>query len=158
MDLATVVVIFVAGLLALGATVYMLNRAWGDFPRRVGPPAAGLAPPPLAPPPDDDEDAWGEAEPGEADPPLPAGAPEGELIPVTHPMVRRAVEGALAKGGSPYATYFIRHGDQIYLAAYRIADPIQRARVARLFQELNGGDVSSLDFAAMLKAIQTLGK
>jgi hypothetical protein len=36
MDVPTVLVIFVAGLLAIGVTAYMLNRAWGDFPSRAG--------------------------------------------------------------------------------------------------------------------------
>lgn len=159
MDVTTILVIFVAGLIAIGLTAYMLNRAWGDFPGRIGPPGRGPSPaPPSSSParaiaPAEDE-AWGEGE----EAPLPAGAPEGGLIPVTHPMVKRAIESALERGGNPYATYFIRDGERVYFAAYRIADPVERERATRLFQELNGGDFSGVNFSEMLGVIQRLGK
>lgn len=164
MDITTVLVIAALAALAIGVSAFMLNRAWGDFPRRAGPPDSGPSPVPPASSPawgaapadtDDegDEDEWGEDEPR-----LPAGAPEGGLIPVTHPLVRRAVEAALERGGSSYATYFIRDGEQIFLAAYRIADPAERDRVTRLFAGLNSGDVSGLDFGEIYSVMQQLGR
>jgi hypothetical protein len=160
MDFTTVLIMFVAGLAALGLTLYMLNRAWGDFPRRPdrpGPPpspaSTRLAPPSPA---DPDPAASG---PGDADDaPLPAGAPAADLIPITSPTVRQAVERAMERGGSPYATYFIRHGDQIYLAAHRIADPMQRAQVVRVFRGLNGDNLSGVALAEAISALQRLGK
>jgi hypothetical protein len=153
LDPITILIIFVAGLLAIGLATYMLNRAWGDFPRRAGRLDAIEDRPPFpAPePPDDDDDDEEEAR-------LPAGAPAEQLIPINEPTVRAAVERALERPGSPYATYFIRDGDQIYLAAFRIADPAQRAQVTHMFQSLNSGDFSALNFSDVISAIQRLGK
>lgn len=163
MDITTILIIAVMGLLAIGAAAFMLNRAWGDFPRRVGPLDRG--PSPIAPsrspawetaPADDDEgeDGWGE----DGEQPLPAGAPEGGLIPVTHPLVQRAVEAALERGGSPYAAYFLRDGERLYLAAYRIADPAEREQAIRLFQGINSGSMASGDLKDMISVIQRLGQ
>jgi hypothetical protein len=164
MDLMTVGIIFVAGLITFGVVIFMLNRAWGDFPRRAGPldhdlaqltgsrrPAWGAAPADD----DDDDDDLDAALAGDA---LPAGAPEGGLVPITNPQVRMAVERALERGGTPYATYFLRDGDRYYLAAHRIADPVERARIVRLFQGLNGGDLTGVNFGELISVIQRLGK
>lgn len=155
MDLTTTLLIAVFALAAIGVSAYMLNRAWGDFPGRagridLGPPPAppSSAPARVAAPADDD--------PGAADQPLPAGAPEDGLIPVTDPLVRRALEQALERGGGPYATYFIRDGERIYLAAYRIADPAQRAQLTRVFRGLNGGDMTGINLPEIIGAIQKL--
>ena len=132
MDLLTVAIVFGAGLLLLGVVVFMLNRAWGDFPTRLTPPyQEALAPRRSRPDalmasldsPTDEED---EEEDEEEE--LPAGASAENLVPVTHPQVKLAVQQALERGGTPYATYFIREGDRVYLVASRIADPAQRAR------------------------------
>jgi hypothetical protein len=159
MDFATVAIIFVAGLLLLGVIVFMLNRAWGDFPTRLTPPyqdgPARRGSPEralLAPFEDEEEDEEDEEER------LPAGAAPENLIPVTHPQVRLAVTQALERGGTPYATYFIREGERVYLVASRIADPAERARVVRLFQGLNGGDLTGLNMVDMIRTIQQLGR
>jgi hypothetical protein len=154
LDPVTIIVIFVAGLLAIGVAAYMLNRAWGDFPRRAGP-YGGTGGPPRSPEPARDP---APADDDAHEPELPAGAPEGGLIPVTEPTVRAAVERALERPGSPYAAYFIRDGDRLYLAAHRIADPLQRAQVTSLFQRLNSGDFAGLNFSDLIGAIQKLGR
>ena len=166
MDLVTVAIVFVAGLLLVGVVVFMLNRAWGDFPTRLTPPnqgpsrsgrrmgtdalldswESGL---------EDDDEAEGEDEDGER---LPAGASAENLIPVTHPQVKLAVMQALERGGTPYGTYFIREGERVYLVASRIADPAERARIVRLFQGLNGGDLSGVSMIDMVRTIQQLGR
>lgn len=150
--------LIIIGLAALGTlvlVVVMLNRAWGDFPRRVGP-AASTTPVPTALEGGEDAEDADEGD-GEAYA-LPAGAPEGELIPITHPMVRRAIDQALDRGGSPYATYFVRDEGQIYFASYRIADPAQRGQLTRLFRSLNDGDFSQVNMSEIMSAMQQLGR
>jgi hypothetical protein len=165
MDLVTVAIVFVAGLLLFGVIVFMLNRAWGDFPTRLTPPYQD-APAPRrsgaeallstwdSVPAEDGEDE-GDDE-GEAG--LPAGASAENLIPVTHPQVKLAVLQALERGGTPYATYFIRDGERVYLVASRIADPAQRERIVRAFQALNGGDLTGVSLIDMVRTMQQLGK
>ncbi len=160
LDLTTVAIIFGAGLLALGLTAWMLNRAWGDFPSRAGP-GLGLPPTPpspeplgpFAPPPDDEGEQDGD-EPAE----LPAGAPAEGLIPVSHPLVLRAVQQSLERPGSPYATYFIRDGEQVYLALYRIADPGQREMAKRIFEGLNSGELGDVGPSDLMRLLGQLGK
>lgn len=148
MDLSLFAGVVVGGLVLLLVIVFMLNRAWGDFPGRSSrsmqqrmeelapsrptvreqPQAAPLA-----------SGATIEATFDERPFELPAGAPEQDLLPITHPGVRQAVLQALERGGSQYATYFVRNDEQVYLAAHRIADPLQRAQIVRTFEALNGG-------------------
>ena len=131
----------------------MLNRAWGNFPG----PISGL--PPMMP----------------LDQPTPSRAavpsapladthevtPDDELlVPVNHPLVRRAVMAALERGGSPYALYFVRDGEEIYLVPTRIADPQQREQLMRLFTSMNtnssGDTMPSLGEA--IRLIQEMGR
>jgi hypothetical protein len=165
-DPLTVLIIFVGGLVAIGLSAWMLNRAWGNFPSRAGLPPAPLGQP-MTPAPDD---AWDEDEQDEFDPdeevqpgeedqrPLPAGASSANLVEVTHPMVRQAVQRAMEKPGSPYATYFIDEGDRVYLVLSRIADPIQREQARRLFEGLNGGDLQGIGMGELMQLISQLGK
>lgn len=171
MDLLTVAIIFVAGLLLFGLIIFMLNRAWGDFPSRLSPPQEEAPAPPRhygadallgaweAPPTWVDEgDEEDEENEDDEELQLPAGAPAEYLIPVTHPQVKLVVQQALERGGTPYAAYFIREGEQVYLVASRIADPALRARTIQLFQGLNSGDMSGGSLIDMLRTIQQLGR
>lgn len=159
MDIPTILVIFVAGLLAIGLTAYMLNRAWGDFPSRAGrldpgpPPAPPSTTPAWATAPAEAEDGAGDDEAG-----LPAGAPDDGLIPITHPLVRRAIESALERGGTPYATYFVRDGERLFLAAHRIADPVQRAQFVRVFRDLSGDAPSGASLDEILGVVRQFTK
>ncbi|HMQ31388.1 MAG TPA: hypothetical protein PKD53_11705 [Chloroflexaceae bacterium] len=158
-DLPTVAIMFLAGLVAIGLTLWMLNRAWGNFPSRMGP-GDGLPPTPLsqgpasrhqaAPADDEDEDDEDDA--------LPAGAPAEGLVEVTHPMVLRAVRQSMERPGSPYSTYFIADGERVFLALHRIADPDDREAARRAFQGLNSGDVGGIDLIELMRAIGRLGK
>ncbi len=145
----------VAGIVAVGAimvvvVLVMLNRAWGDFPGRISglppaqPPSPGQGQPPLAGPP-----AIGE---------LSAGAPAGGLVPVTHPLIRQAILTAMARGGTPYATYFIKDGEAVYLVPGRIADPQQRENMTRLFASINSGDSNSISFSEVIRVVQEMTK
>jgi hypothetical protein len=162
-DLMTVAIIFGAALLAIGLTAWMLNRAWGDFPSRAGPDATSplmpLSPEPrdaFAQPPADElaPDGDEDVEPAQ----LPAGAPAEGLIPVSHPLVLRAIQQSLERPGSPYATYFIRHDEQVYLALYRIADPGQRELARKIFEGLQSGELGDVGPADLMRLLSQLGK
>ncbi len=156
MDLTIIALLFVAGLALLGLVLWMLNRAWGDFPSKVGP-QMGL---PLT---------SSEAKPtslAQGDPPdsapasgeLPPGASADDFVLVAHPLVRRAVEQALARGGSPYATFFIRDGERIYLVLSRIADPAQRELARQVFAGINDGNLSGIGLNEIIQLLGQLGK
>lgn len=149
-DLPTVAIMFVAGLAAIGLTAWMLNRAWGNFPDR-----AGLPPTHLTPTPPENEE-WREEDDPEAR--LPAGASPGNLVEVTHPMVLQAVQRALERPGSPYATYFIREDERVFLVLTRIADPAQRETARRLFEGLNGGEMDNVGMGDLMQVLSQLGK
>jgi hypothetical protein len=157
MDLMLIAGIVAVGLIIFAVVMVMLNRAWGDFPGRI----SGL--PPAMPPaqPTSSSSSLFSA-PSLADAPpaieLPAGAPAGGLVAVSHPMVRQAVMTALERGGSPYALYFIKDGEAVYLVPGRIADPQQRALVTRMFTSLNDGGGGSLPLGDIVRVMQELGK
>ncbi|MEI6180935.1 MAG: hypothetical protein WCP31_09275 [Chloroflexales bacterium] len=152
MDLTTIALLFVAGLSLLGLVLWMLNRAWGDFPSRLGP-QTGL---PLTPS-EAKPTSLAQGEPSEAAE-LPPGASADDFVLVAHPLVRRAVEQALARGGSPYATFFIRDGERIYLVLSRIADPTQRELARRVFAGVNDGNLSGIGLNEIIQLLGQLGK
>ena len=157
MEIVTVAILVLAGLAALGVIAFMLNRAWGDFPKTSAlpggpPPSTKGGPGDVARPGPPADDDLGPLEPRE----LPAGAPEGSLIAVEHPLVRRTIEAAMEKGGSPYAAYFIRHGDTIYVNLARIADPGQRERIAAMLHEVNGKGSNPMPMKDLIQAVRDL--
>lgn len=149
-DPLTVAIIFVAGLLAIGLTAWMLNRAWGNFPTRAGLPPTPLSPMPPGVPEDEGE--------GEEDDDLPAGASPANLVEVSNPMVLRAVQQAMDRPGSPYSTLFIRDGERVFLVLSRIADPAQRETARRLFTGLNTGDLEGVEVGDLMRMLSQLGK
>ncbi|MBX0326481.1 hypothetical protein K2Z83_02080 [Oscillochloris sp. ZM17-4] len=153
----------VAGIVAIGVVVIlialvMLNRAWGNFPGRVSglPPAMPPEQPSLSRPSTFSAGPTAELEPPAMD--LPAGAPAGSLVPVTHPMVRQAVMTAMERGGSPYALYFIRDGETLYLVPSRIADQRQREMLTRMFTSLNSDSDGSIGMGDIIRVMQDLAK
>lgn len=139
------------GILMLSLVFWMLKRAWGDFDQH-GPRLEDFEPSPRQAP------RWDEPEHDALDEPLlPAGAPSEDMIPVSHPLLKQALNRAMLSGGTPASTYFVREDDEIYLAAYRIADPEQREQVTRLFRSLgDAGDNASV--FELLQAIKHLGR
>lgn len=159
MDWTLFLIIVGAGAGLIGLVALMLHRAWGDFPGRLMPyeleASSGHTPSWAVRRNEDDED---EENADQDAPAWSAGAPAEELLPVVHPGMRRAIIQALERGGSPYATYFVRDGDQIYLAAYRIADPEQRAQVTRIFHSINSDEIGGLSIYDMLQVMTRLGR
>lgn len=155
MDLPTIAIIVVAGLLAIGITAYMLNRAWGDFPSRVG-----QLPPDLPSGPQRRLGAMAPVdEEEEAEEDTPTGwASREDMIPITNPVVVRAVNAALDRGGGPYTMFFTREGDQVYFAAYRVPDPAQREQLTRLFKGLNAGDLEGVSLVEVMRMMGQLGR
>lgn len=154
-----IVGIAVAVLIVLAITLMMLNRAWGEFPGRAGMPSASPQPESRPTPSliwqsvDDAFDADDE-EPGSG------SLQTSGLIPVLNPVIRRAVEHALERGGSSYALYFVREGDNLFLNLDRIPDPETRLKLARTFHSLNNGDADlpGLSLGEMIRAIGQLGR
>jgi hypothetical protein len=147
------------GLILILIVVLMLNRAWGSFGQTSGlPPAQPPLPP--APPPIKLSSLSSElpSNPPPEQGQLPAGAPEGSMVPVTHPLVRQAVIAAIERGGNPTATYFIKDGDAVYLVPSRIADLQQRQIALRIFTSLNQGDGGNISFKDIIRVVQELGR
>ncbi|MGB9633093.1 MAG: hypothetical protein ACPL8I_07185 [Chloroflexaceae bacterium] len=155
MDLLTIAIIVVAGLLAIGISAYMLNRAWGNFPSRIG-----QLPPALPPAPQRRLDAALPVEEEiEADEEAPTGREIREdMIPVTNPLVLRAINAALDRGGGPYAAFFTREGDQVFFAAYRVPDPAQREQLTRLFKGLNAGELEGASLVEVMRVMSQLSR
>ncbi len=144
---------FITGIVAVGLllaviVLVMLNRAWGNFPG----PISGL-------PPDQPIPSRAAAPSVPLDDTLEM-TPNGGMVPVNHPLLRRAVMAALERGGSPYALYFVRDGEMVYLIPSRIADPLQCEQLTRLFTAMNstnsGEELPSLGEA--IRIIQEMGK
>lgn len=152
MDPLILILIVGGGALLTVIALVMLNRAWGDFPGRISRPDMGQPPVQIPTSPGFTAPVYDEE--GE----LPAGSPADGLILVTHPLARRAIMQALERGGSPYAAYFVRDGEKVYLAAHRISDPQQRAVAVRTFQAMSGDGPADLSIQEMIRAINQLGK
>lgn len=144
-------------LVAIVATLVALNRSWGNFPKdaRYEPPSGSSAPG-MSSPAGQPGPAMGWNAPASDDghePNLPD--PESWLVPVNHPLVRRAAEQALQRGDTS-ARYIVRQGEQLYFDFAQISDPLQRRRAyAAMRRFADGQDV---DLKAMLQTIQQLFK
>jgi hypothetical protein len=157
MDTVTLVIVGVLAIAAIAATLYALNRSWGNFPRdeRYRPPSGAAAPGISAQPSEPARPSFGWDTPAE-----PAPAQDGDLpdppswvVPITHPLVRRSAEQALAKGGAA-ARYVVRQGDQIAFDFSQISDPVQRRRAYAVMQGFADG--KDVDMRAMLEVVRQL--
>jgi len=113
MDTLTWIIIGALAIIAIAAALYALNRSWGSFPKdaryepRSGASAPGISPgaSSLA----ESSTPWGDR-PGPSElgpPPFEAPDPLSWLVPIVHPMVRRAAEQALQRGDAT-ARYILR--------------------------------------------------
>lgn len=156
MDWTLVVIIVAGGVVIILIALAMLNRAWGDFPGKT----SGLPPmmPPMMPPSPPPSPGPASFSPPSELPAmeLPAGAMSGTLVPVMHPMVRRAVLAAMERGGTPASIYFIRDGETLYLVPSRIADPQQRQVMIRMFTSLNNDTDGNLSLGDVVRVLQEM--
>lgn len=76
-----------------------------------------------------------------------------DRVLITHPLIRRAAERALATGGEN-AKYIDREGDRIHFNFGRIEDPVQRKNAVELIRSIqNDGQV---DMAQVIQLIRRL--
>jgi hypothetical protein len=61
-----------------------------------------------------------------------------DLVLITHPVILRAAERVLTKGGEA-AKYVTKDGDRIYFSFDRIEDPVQRRRALDLIKGIQTG-------------------
>src|SRR5215475_10787894 len=131
MDTITWIIIGGLAIIAIAATLYALNRSWGNFPKdaryqpRSGASAPGISPGMSTPPGPSilsgDQPSAGAIAAPPFDPPDPASW----LVPIVHPLVRRAAEQALQRGDAT-ARYIVRQGDGLAFDFSQISDPAQR--------------------------------
>ena len=145
-------------LLIVIATLLMLNRSWGDFPRRAGnlPPAGSSASSmsrqqPIS--------SW-EEQPLLGTPERPAAMIEpvdaaGGLMPIENPLVGRAAAQALERGG-PITRYIVRDGEQLAFDFSQIDDPAQRQEAYDLLRRFNAGE--HVDISALMNMVNRLFK
>jgi hypothetical protein len=80
------------------------------------------------------------------------GSPETVLI--THPMIRRAAERALADGSDTAKRYIRRNGDRVYFTFSGIKDPVARQKAVDIIRSIEeGGEVSIADALQLLRGL-----
>lgn len=66
-----------------------------------------------------------------------------DRIPITHPIIRRAAERALARGGE-VAKYIVREDGQLYFSFGAIADPSERQRAVDVVTKIQAGQEAEM--------------
>ena len=78
---------------------------------------------------------------------------DDDRVLITHPLIRRAAERALAAGGEN-AKFIDRDGDRIYFTFGRIEDPIRRKNAAELITNIqNGGEVDMAEVVQLIRRV-----
>jgi hypothetical protein len=76
-----------------------------------------------------------------------------DRVLITHPLIRRAAERALAQGGGR-AKFIDRDGDGIYFNFGRIEDPVQRKNAVELIRSIpNGGQVDMVQVIQLIRRL-----
>jgi hypothetical protein len=159
MDTITLVIIGGLAVIAIAATLYALNRSWGNFPKdaryqpRTGTSAPGMSPGASTPP--GSSTLWDE-QPSAGEmlaPSLEAPEPASWVVPITHPFVRRAAEQALQRGDAT-ARYIVRQGDQIAFDFSQISDPMQRRQAYAVMRRFADGE--NVDIRTMIEVVRQM--
>jgi hypothetical protein len=82
-------------------------------------------------------------------------AAAGKLVEVTHPLVMRSMEQALARGG-PMTRYVVRYQEKLWMTFEPLPEPQERALAYDLFRRWNAGE--EFDMKTMLAIIGKIGK
>src|SRR5262245_28232635 len=123
MDTTTLLILGGLALAVVLAALFALNRSWGNFPDQAGRP-----PPPGSSAPGISSQTWelphlSAAEQATSRPgSVQEASQAGTLVLIEQPIVRRAAEQALQRGG-PLTRYIVRDGDQIYFSFDQVSDP-----------------------------------
>jgi hypothetical protein len=159
MDTITWIIIGALAIIAIAATLYALNRSWGSFPKdaryqpRSGASAPGISPGASSPAgssaPLSDQPSANQI----AAPPFDAPEPASWLVPITHPLVRRAAEQALQRGDAA-ARYIVRQGDGLAFDFSQIGDPAQRRQAYTMMRRFADGE--NVDIRGMMQVIRQL--
>ena len=155
MDTTTVIILSVLAVAAIAATLYMLNRSWGSFPKdaryqpRSGASAPGISPSSEAP--SGSSTPW--ADQPAAGAPLDEPEPASWLVPITHPLMRRAAEQGLQRGDA-MARYVVRQGDQLAFDFSQISDPVQRRQAYTMMRRFADGE--NVDIGPMMQLMRQL--
>lgn len=178
MDMSTLIIVGVLALIVVVAALFVLRRSWGNFPDQARmPPTVPDEPFSLS------DLGLSDAERARSVQPEPGqsqqrqqkpfsledlGLSDAELaeqereeadaarlVLITQPMVRRAAQQALQRGG-PQAKYFVSVGDQIYFSFEAIEDPAERQAAYDLMRRVQAGE--DVDFRAVMALISKLSK
>jgi hypothetical protein len=159
MDTTTWIIVGGLAMIAIAATLYALNRSWGNFPKdaryqpRSGASAPGISPQASTPPGSstlwDDQPSAGPI----AALPMEEPEPANWLVPITHPLVRRAAEQALQRGDAA-ARYIVRQGDQLTFDFSQISDPAQRRQAYTIMRRFADGE--NIDIRVMMQVMRQL--
>jgi hypothetical protein len=161
MELTTILIVAGVAIIVVVVALWMLRRAWGDFPSRVGMlPPAGVGRQPSISTYDPVDGSFTSAAPSALEvQPEPPRSPEATpappgLVPIENPMVLRAAEAAVKKGDQRAARYIVRDGGKLYFSFDQIADPTERQVAYDMMRRLNAGE--DVDIRAVLKLVQQM--
>ncbi|HEX6289544.1 MAG TPA: hypothetical protein VFZ66_10155 [Herpetosiphonaceae bacterium] len=148
MDTGILIVIGAIGLIVVLGFFVALNRSWGSFPTRAG----GYAPQPSdMPAPASLPVATGDNA-ADTEPIEPDDQPVAP-IPISNPMVRRAVETAIANH-SPVSRYILRQGNDLYFSFDTMPDPDQRRQAYHLMRRFEAGE--DVDIGALMRLLRQI--
>ena len=159
MDTMTWVIIGTLAIIAIAATLYALNRSWGSFPKdaryqpRSGASAPGISPGASLP---SEPSILRSDQPSADQVPAPlfdTAEPTSWLVPITHPLVRRAAEQALQRGDAT-ARYIVRQSDELAFDFSQISEPTQRRQAYTIMRRFADGE--NVDIRAMMQVIRQL--
>ena len=68
---------------------------------------------------------------------------QGNLVLITHPLIRRAAQRALAKGGE-VTKFLVQEGDRIYFSFDSITDPVERQKALDIMTRIQTGEEANV--------------
>ncbi|HEV8340775.1 MAG TPA: hypothetical protein VGR30_00205 [Candidatus Binatia bacterium] len=78
-----------------------------------------------------------------------------DRILITHPLIRRAAEKALADGGKA-ARYITRDAEGIYFSFHSIEDPVQRAKAVEMIKGIEKGGEVNMNLTELVQLVRRL--
>jgi hypothetical protein len=78
-----------------------------------------------------------------------------DRILITHPLIRRAAEKALADGGKA-ARYITRDANGIYFSFQNIEDPVERAKAVEMIKGIEKGGEHNMNITDVVQLVRRL--